>query len=104
MPASDGLRTYSAPPLSITLRRPIESNVRSKLDLTLLTPPIEPPLSPAEREIVKGYGGWTNFLFSYGLKPWNDEDAEEGLLILKGLAQVDENDVVYVDDKSESKQ
>ncbi|KAE8151733.1 hypothetical protein BDV25DRAFT_152220 [Aspergillus avenaceus] len=50
------------------------------------TDSLQPPLTPAEREIVKSYGGWTNFLFSYGLKPWNDDDAEEGLMILKGLA------------------
>jgi hypothetical protein len=46
---------------------------------------LEPPLSTAERAIVKGYGGWTNFLLSYGLKPFNDDEAEEGKRILEGL-------------------
>ncbi|KAL4793817.1 hypothetical protein BDV19DRAFT_390798 [Aspergillus venezuelensis] len=47
---------------------------------------LQPPLSPAEREVVRSYGGWMNFLFSYGLKPWDWEDVDEGLAILKGLA------------------
>ncbi|OGM49251.1 hypothetical protein ABOM_004053 [Aspergillus bombycis] len=51
------------------------------------TDSLQPPLTPPERSIVKSYGGWTNFLLNYGLKPGNDEDAEEGLLILKGLAE-----------------
>ncbi|KAE8326727.1 hypothetical protein BDV39DRAFT_176504, partial [Aspergillus sergii] len=48
---------------------------------------LQPPLSAPERSIVRSHGGWTNFLLSYGLKPWNDEDAEEGLVILKGLVE-----------------
>ncbi|KAE8357403.1 hypothetical protein BDV27DRAFT_139385, partial [Aspergillus caelatus] len=48
---------------------------------------LQPPLTPAERSIVKSYGGWTSFLFSFGLKPYNDEDAEEGLMILKALTE-----------------
>ena len=51
---------------------------------------LEPPLTPAERSIVKSYGGWTYFLLSYGLKAYNDEDAEEGLMILKALAEDDD--------------
>ncbi|KAJ5358426.1 uncharacterized protein N7496_010839 [Penicillium cataractarum] len=50
---------------------------------------LQPPLTPAEREIIKPYGGWTQFLMSYGLKPWNGEDAEEGMGILKGLAAIE---------------
>ncbi|KAL4869364.1 hypothetical protein BDV12DRAFT_196416 [Aspergillus spectabilis] len=47
------------------------------------------PLTPAEREIINGYGGWTMFLASFGLKPWNDEDAKEGLSIVRALARDD---------------
>jgi hypothetical protein len=46
----------------------------------------EPPLTPAERAIVKGYGGWTQFMMSYGLKPWDEDDVEEGKQILAVLA------------------
>jgi hypothetical protein len=52
----------------------------------LLTASTEPPLTPAERAIVKSYGGWSQFLFSYGLKPWNTEEADEGKRILESLA------------------
>lgn len=51
---------------------------------------IEPPLTPAERVIVKSYGGWTMFLASFGLKPWNDEDAQEGKQILEGFVAQDQ--------------
>ncbi|CDM33202.1 uncharacterized protein N7518_003826 [Penicillium psychrosexuale] len=47
---------------------------------------LQPPLTPAERAIVKSYGGWTRFMQSYGLKPWEDDDAEEGKKILEALA------------------
>jgi hypothetical protein len=51
---------------------------------------IEPPLSPAERVIVKSYGGWTGFLTSFGLKPWIEEDAKEGKKILESFAAQDQ--------------
>lgn len=50
----------------------------------------EPILTPGEKAVVKGYGGWQAFMLSYGLKPWEEDDAEEGLQIVRGLAQVDE--------------
>ncbi|KAJ9210456.1 hypothetical protein DTO166G4_7923 [Paecilomyces variotii] len=46
---------------------------------------LQPPLTPAERAIVKSYGGWTFSLANYGLKPWNTDDAKEGKQILEGL-------------------
>lgn len=42
-------------------------------------------MTPAEREIIKSYGGWTAFLQAYGLKPWDDDDAREGKQILEGM-------------------
>ncbi|KAJ6035974.1 hypothetical protein N7540_000253 [Penicillium herquei] len=44
-----------------------------------------PPLTPAEKAIVKTYGTWADFMFSYGLKPWNDDDVEEGKRILQAF-------------------
>jgi hypothetical protein len=52
----------------------------------------EPPLSPAERAIVKSYGGWTQFMMSFGLKPWESDDAEEGKRILEGFTEYSEED------------
>lgn len=80
MPATDALRIY--PPCDI------EHNVESMADLS----PIEPPLTPAERAIVKSYGGWTSFMQSFGLKPWDSDDAEEGKRILEGFVEQDDDD------------
>ncbi|KAJ5511353.1 hypothetical protein N7453_003456 [Penicillium expansum] len=52
---------------------------------------LQPPLTPAERAIVKSYGGWTYFLQSFGLKPWETEDAEEGKRILEAFVQDEED-------------
>ncbi|KAJ5736065.1 uncharacterized protein N7483_001190 [Penicillium malachiteum] len=74
-----------------------------------LTDSHQPPLEPEEREIVKYYNGWTNYMFSYCLKPWNDDDAEEGKAILEAMIQHDkeaehneleENHHGYIDDCS----
>lgn len=45
-----------------------------------------PPFSTTEQEIVESYGGWTHFCASFGLKPWNDDDAEEALQIVRDFA------------------
>ncbi|KAJ6127811.1 hypothetical protein N7471_009028 [Penicillium samsonianum] len=55
------------------------------------TDALQPPLTPAERAIVISYGGWTHFMQSYGLKPWEQDDAEEGKKILEALVQPDED-------------
>ncbi|KAJ5966734.1 hypothetical protein N7501_002982 [Penicillium viridicatum] len=51
------------------------------------TDALQPPLTPAERAIVKSYGGWTSFMQSFGLKPWEADDAEEGKRILEAFVQ-----------------
>ncbi|PWY90859.1 hypothetical protein BO70DRAFT_358325 [Aspergillus heteromorphus CBS 117.55] len=51
---------------------------------------LQPPLTPPQREIVKRYGGWTQFMHSFGLKPWDEEDAEEGLRILVAFEHDDD--------------
>ncbi|KAJ5545015.1 hypothetical protein N7535_006596 [Penicillium sp. DV-2018c] len=53
---------------------------------------LQPPLTDAERAIVKSYGGWTAFMFSFGLKPFNDDDAEEAMAILKAFTTQDEEE------------
>lgn len=39
-----------------------------------------------EKDIVKSYGGWTNFCLSHGLKPFSDEENEEATRILRQYA------------------
>ncbi|OJJ50772.1 hypothetical protein ASPZODRAFT_126709 [Penicilliopsis zonata CBS 506.65] len=56
------------------------------------TDSLQPPLTPAERAIVKTYGGWTSFMSSYGLKPWDFDDIDEAKQILTTLAQMDDQD------------
>jgi hypothetical protein len=51
-----------------------------------------PPLSREEAAIVKGYGDWSSFMPSYGLKPWNFDDADEGKRILEGMVANDKED------------
>ncbi|KAK2594299.1 hypothetical protein QQS21_008005 [Conoideocrella luteorostrata] len=48
---------------------------------------LQPPLNEGERAIRRSYGGWTNFMQSYGLKPWDDDDAAEGKAIISALAE-----------------
>ncbi|CAL1696647.1 unnamed protein product [Somion occarium] len=36
----------------------------------------------SDYEVLKAWGGWHNFLLSYGLKPYNKDDVEEGKAIL----------------------
>ncbi|BGP01347.1 hypothetical protein NBRC10513v2_002301 [Rhodotorula toruloides] len=51
----------------------------------------QPPLTDKERKILKsGWGDWTNFCTSYGLKPWDQDDAAEAKAILEAMARQDE--------------
>lgn len=51
----------------------------------------EPILTPKEREILKrGWGDWTTFMLSYGLKPFDLDDAEEGKAVLSAMAANDD--------------
>ncbi|GAA5909093.1 hypothetical protein JCM6882_001186 [Rhodosporidiobolus microsporus] len=52
---------------------------------------LQPPLSPAERKVLKSYGDWTSFCQSFGIKPWDPDAAEEGLAILRSFAADDED-------------
>lgn len=54
---------------------------------TSLTITPEPPLTPAERAILKSYGGWTAFMQAYGLKAYDSDDIAEAKSIITGLSQ-----------------
>ncbi|KID85674.1 Extracellular metalloproteinase 3 [Metarhizium guizhouense ARSEF 977] len=56
------------------------------------TDSLQPPLTKAERQICKEYGGWTNFMQSMGLKPWESDDADEGKAILAAFARRDKEE------------
>ncbi|KAG9250588.1 uncharacterized protein F5Z01DRAFT_665931 [Emericellopsis atlantica] len=47
---------------------------------------LQPPLQPAEREIVKSYGGWSSFMHAYGLKPHDLDDIDTAHNIVKQMA------------------
>jgi hypothetical protein len=40
----------------------------------------------------KPYGGWTGFMHSHGLKPWDDDDVEEGKRIIEAFKEHDRQD------------
>ncbi|KAL6853094.1 hypothetical protein ACO1O0_007647 [Amphichorda felina] len=53
------------------------------------TDALQPPLTPAERAIVKSYGGWTNFMICFGLKPYELDDIDEAKQIVATFAAKD---------------
>ncbi|CAK7224830.1 hypothetical protein SCUCBS95973_005653 [Sporothrix curviconia] len=56
------------------------------------TDALAPPLTPEERQIVKSYGGWTQFMISYGLKPYELEDIDEAKQIVSAMASNDKDE------------
>ena len=40
---------------------------------------------PTLNSIYAGCGGWYNFLLSYGLKPWDTDDVDEGKRIAQAM-------------------
>jgi len=44
---------------------------------------------PTLNSIYASFGGWQNFLLSYGLKPYNDDDIEEGRRIAQEMLKYD---------------
>lgn len=57
-----------------------------------LSPHAEPPLTPAEKKVVKSFGDWTEFMRTYGLKPTDAGDAKQAYAIVKMMAQADEHE------------
>lgn len=37
----------------------------------------------------KPWGGWQKFMLSYGLKPWDDDDVQEGKAIIQAFRDRD---------------
>lgn len=46
----------------------------------------------SNNSIHQGFGGWNNFMHSYGLKPWNPDDVEEGKRIVEAFKEGDKQD------------
>jgi hypothetical protein len=60
------------------------------VDFSKISP--APSLSREEYEIVKGYGDWTCFMQSYGLKAWDFDDIDEGKRILGAMVANDKDE------------
>jgi hypothetical protein len=45
------------------------------------------PSPPAEREVVKSYGGWTEFMKLYGPKAHDQDEIQEAKKIVQRMAQ-----------------
>ena len=56
------------------------------LAASYLSNPSDPSMLTS-KEIKKSWGSFTNFMISYGLKPYNPEDCEEAVAISQTLAQ-----------------
>lgn len=82
MPASDGLRTLQNFSLLRSQSNPLKHRPRNA--------PRAPPLSAAERSIVRASGAWTNFCLSYGLKPFDSGDCDHALQIVRAMVRADE--------------
>jgi hypothetical protein len=48
--------------------------------------------SVPQNPIYDSFGGWDNFMISYGLKPWDDDDIEEGIAIVEAMEEGDKHD------------
>lgn len=44
---------------------------------------------PSNADIYRPFGGWPGFMQSYGLKPWNLDDVEEGKQIVEKMKEID---------------
>jgi hypothetical protein len=47
---------------------------------------------PSNNSIYRPFGGWPGFMHSYGLKPSDPDDVEEGKRIVEGLKAIDKQD------------
>ena len=66
---------------------------------------IEPPISdPYMKATIKSYGGWTNFMLSYGLKPYEPDDVAESKAIIQGFRDADAREQAHKDSSSSGNQ
>ena len=75
MPATEGLRELA-----------LHTHLN---EVSRLMPTTEPPLQPAERAVVNLYGSWTQFMLTYGLKPYDMDDVKTAHNIVKQMAAND---------------
>ena len=47
---------------------------------------------PSDNSIYSSFGGWPGFMRSYGLKPWDLGDVEEGKRIVEGFKANDKQE------------
>lgn len=45
--------------------------------------------SPMTSTTIFDFGGFNNFMHSYGLKPWDHDDIQEGKAIIQGFRDQD---------------
>ncbi|KAI0327214.1 hypothetical protein GY45DRAFT_1327915 [Cubamyces sp. BRFM 1775] len=46
----------------------------------------------SDSHYYKSFGGFNNFMHSYGLKPWDYDDVQEGKAIIEGFRKRDRQD------------
>jgi hypothetical protein len=46
----------------------------------------------SSNSIHQSFGGWNNFMHSYGLKPWDVDDVQEGERIVEAMKEIDKQD------------
>jgi len=46
----------------------------------------------SNNSIYQPFGGWHGFMQSYGLKPWDLDDVEEGRRIVEAMKEMDKRD------------
>ncbi|KAH7014127.1 uncharacterized protein B0I36DRAFT_369119 [Microdochium trichocladiopsis] len=68
------------------------------------TDALSPPLTPAERQVVKNYGGWTQFMHSFGLKAHDSEHIDEAHQIARTFAAGGEAEVEAEPDNRSAQQ
>jgi hypothetical protein len=46
----------------------------------------------SNNSIYSSFGGWEGFMHSYGLKPWDLDDVEEGKMIVEAFKAYDKHE------------